>query len=282
MTRAGHAEVVAGAVATLARIETQPAYIPRRPQLLAQLMQTVNDPEASLRSMTNIIAQDPALAGNLLRIANSPLFRVQPNPIESIDRAVAMVGTEGIRWIIAAAVVQPVMDVGSSVFGRFPKIIWDHTLLCANAAASHAKEVEHTDPFAAQLLGLLQGLGSIIVVRVVRDEYTKQPGLAPDASVAAALLDTWAGSTARRIAESWGLSERISDALHDQMLEIPREQLSPLGRSLRFGKVAGALALLCQLGTIEETEAITTLVSIEGNAHTSLRIWGRLRPLVKR
>lgn len=128
-SRAGHADVVAGAVAILARIETQPKYTPRRPQLLPQLMRAVNDADASLRTMANIIAQDPTLAGNLLRITNSPLYRVQSKPIESIERAVTVVGTEGIRLIIAAALVQPVMSVGDSVFGRFPAIIWEHTLL---------------------------------------------------------------------------------------------------------------------------------------------------------
>ena len=274
---AGHAEVVAGAASILARIETQPRYSPRRPQLLPQLMLAVNDADASLRTMANIIAQDPTLAGNLLRITNSPLYRVQSKPIESIERAVTVVGTEGIRLIIAAALVQPVMTVSGSVFGRFPGIIWEHTLLSAAAAADHAKLVEHGDAFAAQLLGLLQGLGAIIVVQVVRDEYARQPGLTPDASVAASLLDAWAGSTARRIAESWGLSDRIGHALDDQLLEKAAGELSPLGRSLRFGNSAGALALLCELGKIDEAEALTMLASIEGRAHATAGIWKRMR-----
>lgn len=276
VSRASHAEVVARAVSILARIETQPRYTPRRPHLLPQLMQAVNDVDTSLQTMANIIAQDPTLAGNLLRITNSPLYRVQSKPIESIERAVTVVGTEGIRLIIAAALVQPVMNVGGSVFGRFPVIIWEHTLLSAAAAADHAKLVEHADPFAAQLLGLLQGLGSIIVVQVVRDEYARQPELTPDASVAASLLDTWAGSTARRIAESWGLSDRIGDALNDQLLDNAPDELSSLGRSLRFGRLAGALALLCKFGNIDEDEALMTMASIDDRVHATAGIWKRI------
>ena len=275
-SRAGHADVVAGAVSILARIETQPRYTPRRPQLLPQLMRAVNDANASLRTMASIIAQDPTLAGNLLRITNSPLYRVQSKPIESIERAVTVVGTEGIRLIIAAALVQPVMSVSGSVFGRFPAIIWEHTLLSAAAAADHAKLVERGDAFAAQLLGLLQGLGAIIVVQVVRDEYARQPGLTPDASVAASLLDAWAGPTARRIAQSWGLSDRIGQALDDQLLESAPWELSSLGRSLRFGSAAGALALLCKLGKFDEADALTTLASIEDQAHATEGIWKRI------
>lgn len=276
-SRAGHADVVAGAATILARIETQPRYTPRRPQLLPQLMRAVNDTDASLQTMANIIAQDPTLAGNLLRITNSPLYRIQSKPIESIERAVTVVGTEGIRLIIAAALVQPVMNVGGSVFGRFPSIIWEHTLLSAAAAADHAKLVEHGDAFAAQLLGLLQGLGAIIVVQVVRDEYARQPTLTPDASVAASLLDAWAGPTARRIAQSWGLSDRIGQALDDQLPERASCELSSLGRSLRFGSAAGALALLRGLGRVDEAEALTTLASFEDQTHAAADIWHRIR-----
>ena len=48
--------------------------LPRRPQLLPQLIQTVNDDVASARVMAAIIGQDPVLTGNLLRIANSPAY----------------------------------------------------------------------------------------------------------------------------------------------------------------------------------------------------------------
>ena len=276
-SRAGHAEVVAGAVSILARIETQPRYTPRRPQLLPQLMQAVNNADASLRTMANLIAQDPALAGNLLRITNSALYRVQSKPIENIERAVTVVGTEGIRLIIAAALVQPVMAVSGSVFGRFPTIIWEHTLLSAAAAADHAKLVEHGDAFAAQLLGLLHGLGSIIVVQVVRDEYARHPGLTPDASVAAVLLDAWAGPTARRIAQSWRLSDRIGQALNDQLRDNAPGELTSLGRSLRYGRLAGALALLCKLGNLDEAEALMTLASIEDPTPATAGIWKRIR-----
>jgi HD-like signal output (HDOD) protein len=51
----------------LERIEARPEYIPRRPSLLPKLLATVNDNEATMMEMSRIIAQDPALTGNLLR-----------------------------------------------------------------------------------------------------------------------------------------------------------------------------------------------------------------------
>lgn len=274
----GHADVAAAAAAILSRIETQPRYTPRRPQLLPQLMRSVHDPDASGRDIAAIIAQDPALAGNLLRIASSAYYRVQSEPVESIERAVAMVGTDGIRRIITAALVQPVISEGGGVFGRFPTIIWEHTLVAAAAAADHARLIERDDAFAAQLVALLQGLGSIIVVQVVRDQYAGRPGLAPDAGVAGALLERWAVSTSRRIAESWELSDRIGVALADQQRDAGPAQSSPLGRSLRFGQLAGAVSMLCRHGRMEDAEASRVMSSLDPNADAVENIWRRLRP----
>ena len=81
--------------------------LPRRPQLLPQLIQTVNDDAASARVMAAIIGQDPVLTGNLLRIANSPAYKVHERPVESLQRAVTLVGTEGVRQIISAVLVAP-------------------------------------------------------------------------------------------------------------------------------------------------------------------------------
>ena len=110
-----HAPVFQAVQQVLERIEARPEYIPRRPSLLPKLLATVNDNDATMAEMSRIIAQDPALTGNLLRIANSPAYRVSSLPIESIDRAVTMVGVRGIRAIIATALLQPVMSSNSGV-----------------------------------------------------------------------------------------------------------------------------------------------------------------------
>lgn len=274
-SKAGHAEVVGATIEVLEKIESQPHYTPRRPNLLPQLMRKVNDPEASGKAIAAIIARDPALAGNLLRIANSALYRVQAKPVESIERAVALVGTDGIRQIIAAVLVQPVMGAGGGVFGRFAPVTWEYTLLSAAAAADHAKLVEQDDPFAAQLLGLLHGLGATVVTRVVRDQYAKRRGVVPNATVAAALLDEWAAPTAARLSRKWELSDRITGALVEQ--DPASAEASALGRSLRFGRLAGSLALLSRQGRLDATLALPALAAVEPRSASTEAIWERLR-----
>ena len=261
----------------LERIEARPEYIPRRPSLLPKLLATVNDNEATMAEMSRIIAQDPALTGNLLRIANSPLYRTSSLPVDSIDRAVTLVGVQGIRTIIATALLQPVMTSGSgAAYSKFPELVWEHTLYAAMAGEAHATSIENAEPFVSQLIGLLYGLSAIVVFRIVRDQFAAHPHLNPDPGSIARMLETWVAPTAGRIAVSWELSTRVQYALESQTLAAELQMENSLGRSLKFGRVTGALIVLCRLGRLTEEEARAIVVSGEGRRAQIERLWDRL------
>ena len=271
-----HAPVFQSVQQILEKIEARPEYIPRRPSLLPKLLATVNDNDATLAEMSQIIAQDPALTGNLLRIANSPIYRVSSLPVESIDRAVTLVGVRGIRAIIATALLQPVMTSNSGSFGRFPEFVWEHTLYSAMAAETHATQVENSEPFVAQLCGLLYGLSAIVVFRIVRDQFAAHPHLVPDPGSIARLLETWVAPTAGRIAVSWELSPRVQYALESQTMAAELHLENPLGRSLKFGRVAGSLIVLCRLGRITEPDARAVIAAGAGGPRVPIeRLWDR-------
>jgi len=271
-----HAPVFIAVQQILERIEARPEYIPRRPSLLPKLLATVNDNEATLAEMSRIIAQDPALTGNLLRIANSPIYRSSSQPVDSIDRAVTLVGVQGIRSIIATALLQPLMASGSGAMSRFPEVVWEHTLYAATAGEAHATQVENAEPFVSQLVGLLYGLSAIVVFRIVRDQFAAHPHLHPDAGSIARMLETWVAPTAGRIAVSWELSSRVQYALESQALAAELDMENSLGRSLKFGRVAGALIVMCRLGRMTEQEARAIVVSGEARRSQIERLWGRL------
>jgi HD-like signal output (HDOD) protein len=236
----------------------------------------MNDEEVSRRELVTIIARDPSLVGNLLKMANSPFYRVSHQPVESIDRAVVMLGNDGIRSLIAASLTQPIFQVAGGDFPRFPEIAWEHTFRSASATVTHAAIVEKSDPFAAQLLGLVSGLAGIVVFRVVLDQYEARPELRPDAGIIASLLDTQSAGIAKRIAVTWGLSDRILAALDDQTTAVAADRHTTLGRSLSFGRLTAALAVLSINGSIDDVTAQISM-PVGGMPAIELgRLWKRL------
>jgi len=263
------------------QLATDPKYAMRRPMMLPQLLRAVHDRKSTQHQLANIFARDPALAGNLLKVANSPVYRIGEDPVESLDRAVALLGTDGLHSLIATALVQPVFKLAATHYPRFPEIVWEHTFRSASAAESHAAQVENDDPFAAQLLALTMGLGVIVIYRIIIDRSRELlNGKSPHPAVIISLIDSQCAGVAKRVAASWELSERVLTALEEQRprrrASDPQAPLSPLGRSLAFGRKLAALAVLHEHGRISE-DTVRASMALEGaSAEQFDSIWIKL------
>lgn len=273
-----HARVVNEVLAMLDDAVEEPRWMPRRPLLIPELLRLVSDPESSRRQISTLVARDPSLTAELLRIANSAYYRTGPQPVESIDRAVAVLGTDGMRSAIAAALLQPVFSTPAGAFARFPALTWDHAFVAGVAAESCAAIVEDDDPFAAQLLALLTGLGRIVVFRAATERYAGEPDLAPSPSAIAKLLELQAAAVARRIAASWEVSQRMLVALSDQLAAArgPAAPLSPLGRAVLLGDRIGALALLHREHRLDAETARRAALAQGAPSGFFDRLWVRL------
>jgi len=240
-----HELVVAAALAAIGDPASQRKYFPRRPNLLPELIRAINDEGVSVRQLVPIVAQDPALVGNLLRVANSSYYRVTQRAVETIERAMVVLGSDGLRSVMAAALMQPIFHVpGAGGASRFPEIVWEHAVRSAHAAIPHAALVERANPFAAELLTLISGLAEIVLFRAVLEHAPRSAeGERVDPLVIASILDSHSASFAWHIGADWRLSEEMLAALEEQMI-AGTEPATPLGRSLRFGRRAGALAVL--------------------------------------
>ncbi|SBV35655.1 putative signal transduction protein [uncultured Stenotrophomonas sp.] len=270
----GHQQVADEVLVALERADLSQRYIPRRPHLLPQLIQSVNDSTASARSIGRIIGSDPVLTVNLLRIANSSLYRFQQQEVRSIERAVTLVGNEGIRQIISAALVQPVMNPPERDGGRFSQRLWDYTLRMSLATADHARSIEREDGFSAQLAGLLRGLGMVIVVHATAEAYSRRQTLAPSPEVLLSLLERCTPLLAARIARQWELSTDVAAALEGQAA-WPRAKA--LARSLEVGELAAALSMLCRENLMETGEALQLLAGCVPE-HVAEWLWKRVNP----
>ncbi|WP_449466323.1 HDOD domain-containing protein [Stenotrophomonas humi] len=263
--------VVEDVAATLTRADLSSRYTPRRPNLLPQLIHSVNDSAASSRSIARIIGSDPVLAATLLRIANSPLYRLQRQDVQSIERAVTLIGNDGIRQIISAALVQPVMQAASGEDAVFARQLWDYTLVLSLAAADHARSMEQEDGFAAQLAGLLLGLSGAMVMQATTDVLARSPLRTREPGTLLEALERCTVPTAVRIAGHWQLAAPIVQALRDVDADAP----AGLAHSLQVGRWVASAAMLHAGRHISEEQALAALSS-EVPAHVAVWLWKRV------
>ena len=212
-------------------------YFPRRPTLLPQLMQAVNDPAAASEKISRIIAHDPVLTAEVLRLANSSLHRTSPDPIETIQRALVVCGTDALRGMLAAAMLQPVFRATRKNFPRLPRMLWERTEHATRAAESFVLQAGSPDRFEAQLVVLLSALGPLVVYSAALDVYARNPHFTPNGDLCVALITELAPQVSLHIARDWQTSPRLVAALEGSAAE-------PLTFALQVGELLGTLSFL--------------------------------------
>ena len=256
------------ATRVLGDLDLQAKYLPRRPSLLPRLMTAINNDSNSMREMASIIGEDGTLLGGLLKLANSAFYGVRRHKlIESLDKAVALVGTDGLRSLVATALLHPVMAGTRGPFSSFAEATWEHGQYAASCAELHAAKIERTDAFSARLLVLLLGLASNTVFRIAREHCLALDN--PPPAAMAKLLDDWVPPMALRIAENWQLPAELRN-----VLEAPAEP--GLACSLRFGRLAGALLVLVNHGQMRELSARAIVLADDHRRSEVDRLWSRL------
>ena len=274
----GHQQILDAVRNALAAETLADRYFPRRPMLMPQLLAAVNDPEAPPMKLAAIIAQDPVLTGNILRLANTVIFRVSGDPVETIQRAVVVCGTDGLQSLAAAALVQPVFRGGTEAHSQFPAAIWERCMQASIAAEMCARQWCPQDRQAAQLLALLSALGPLVTYRVVQDQYRQRPALAPAAAVYLKAIDECATPLAARIAALWQSPPRLVAVLRGDRQDTSAAAARwPLERALRAGELLATLSLLAGNDTTAEAASAATALEAGVPALLFAAVWARLR-----
>lgn len=147
----------------VARAET----ISSLPTVHLRLNEVVNDPRSSNRDVANVIAEDPGLTARLLRIANSAFFGY-PSKVDTITRAVTVIGTKQLRDLALATSVIEMFDSGSEDVVSMESF-WRHSIACAVTArvlATYRREINVEHFFVA---GLLHDVGRMVMFKQIPD-----------------------------------------------------------------------------------------------------------------
>jgi putative nucleotidyltransferase with HDIG domain len=131
------------------------------PHVYIEIGRLIDDPKSSVADIARAVSQDPSFTLRLLRVANSALYQF-PSAVESVTKAVSIIGTAQIRNLALS------MSVASSFEGLPNELVsmqnfWRHSLLCALTARQLAKLIGGCDPDALFTAGLLHDIGELII-----------------------------------------------------------------------------------------------------------------------
>jgi HD-like signal output (HDOD) protein len=132
------------------------------PEVFVKVTRMVDDPRTSGAMIARVIGEDPVLTARLLRVANSPLYGF-PTRIDTISRAIAVIGTRGLRdLVLAYAAIDALSRFKDGLIDMAG--FWHRSLFCALTARLLGVRLRVIEAEALFVTGLLHDIGQLIIV----------------------------------------------------------------------------------------------------------------------
>lgn len=161
------------------------ATIPVLPSHVAELVQMAFEPDVPVRRITSVVATEPVLAMQVVRMANSA-FSAPASRITNIGEAVTRLGTEMVRNVVIAGCLNARL-ADPHVYGPQGRHIVDHCVGTAFLASLLA------EPYGASgelfLGGLLHDVGKLLILKLAHDFRRRSPNGPTDEAVEAVMVD---------------------------------------------------------------------------------------------
>ena len=148
--------------------------LPTIPAVLTKLGSVMANAKSSASDVAAVIATDPAVATNILRIVNSPYYGLQVR-VASIDLAVSIMGFNMTRKVALKAAVFSVFGKKKDAEKAFDfKAFWRHAVfagVAARALGAASPVLGKTHAEDLYMCGLLHDIGKIILLEKQHDRY---------------------------------------------------------------------------------------------------------------
>ncbi len=190
--------------------------LPSLPHAVMKLLEATMDEEMSLSYVAQLAGNDPGLASQILRLANSPLFGATKG-ITSLSQAAVNLGLVTIQNIaVTLSIHESFSD--PSLTGNFSmEQFWWHSLCTAVCSRYLAFQAGIDTPEEAFVAGLLHDLGQLVLIRqdpghydaILQAPRTGQTIIKAERRI----WGTDHASTGARLLEHWNLQPLLCDAV---------------------------------------------------------------------
>ena len=212
--------------------------LPVMPEVAHALIRTLNEDDASVNSVRDVIAKDPGLTANLLRMANSAIFGLSKS-VHTLDNAISVIGMSQLR-ARALSICMAKVFVMPAPIERLE--FWRYCMVCAGYARWLAGK-SGQDEQQAWLTGMMLRLGQLPMAQhnPTLMELIEQPPREPGERWGRELKLTMfhEGAVTAEMARRWDFPDAVVDALQNAAAPLDAAVFSPLAGVLHL---AGLLA----------------------------------------
>jgi len=151
--------------------------IPTLGPVVGEVLRLGADPNANFRSVSKVIARDPALTARVLRVANSPYYGLR-GEVATVEKAVGLLGLAEVRNIALSVSVISDLTIRFAKSGFNWDRFWEHSTGCALISQVLGRLVSLSIGGEEYVGGLLHDVGKILLGHHFPEEFEQALELA--------------------------------------------------------------------------------------------------------
>tara|TARA_R110002094_G_scaffold24196_10_gene36426 strand:+ start:763 stop:1629 length:867 start_codon:yes stop_codon:yes gene_type:complete len=182
------------------------------PDVVIRVNELIESENASIDDIGSVINHDPALSAQLLKLVNSAFYGF-PSQIDSVSKAVNLIGTTQLRSLVFAS---SAADVFSNISTDLIDMdsFWHRSVYCGLIAKKLASATQRSKGEAQFLTGLFHDIGRLILMTQLPTEYAELMEASKVRDAKLAILEhEWLGFSAAELGaallEHWRLPARL-------------------------------------------------------------------------
>jgi HD-like signal output (HDOD) protein len=138
------------------------------PDVCIRVKEMVDNPECSAADIGKVVSKDAALTARLLRIVNSAFYQF-PARIETVSRAITIVGNRELKDLVFAATVAGIFEKVSSDLIDIESF-WRHAVYCGIVSRIIARKSRVLHSERLFVAGLMHDIGRMVIAFKLPDQ----------------------------------------------------------------------------------------------------------------
>jgi HD-like signal output (HDOD) protein len=144
--------------------------LPAMPQVASKVLELSSDPNTSAKQLQQVISDDQAMTGRILKIANSAMYSCS-RKVRTLTEAIVMLGFNSIRSLVVTSAARNLYNTRKSRTGLKERLLWEHSIGTAFAARILASERSPGLAEEAFLSGLMHDIGKLVLNLRVPEQF---------------------------------------------------------------------------------------------------------------
>jgi len=146
--------------------------MPPLPQSVTQILEISKSTKSSAQDLAKVFERDPALAANILKIANSSFYGFT-RKISTMTHAIVCLGLDTVKSIALTSSTQEMLNNKIPAYDLEKGMLLQHSITCATCARIIAQRIGYKDCEEAYTAGLLLDIGKVILSRFAEDQFNQ-------------------------------------------------------------------------------------------------------------